>query len=93
MAHFDIPKENRTGSLTEFGNMIETMKSYQKAFDALENIEPLIDELYDHINLFNDCDSLYNAISDLYINTYCGRESLIRKAKYLRKEIDKDNSN
>ena len=90
MAHFDIPKENRSGSLTEFGNMIERMKSYQKAFDALENIEPLIDELYDHINLFNDCDSLYNAISDLYINTYCGRESLIKKAKYLKKQIDEN---
>ena len=92
MAHFDIPKENRSGSLTEFGDMIERMKSYQKAFDALENIEPLVDELYDHINLFNDCDSLYNAISDLYINTYCGRESLIKKAEYLKKEIEKSES-
>ncbi len=88
MAHFDIPKENRTGSLTEFGYKIERMKSLQRAFDALENIEPLIDELYDHINLFNDCDSLYNAITDLYINTYCGRESLKKQAKYLKSQID-----
>jgi len=90
MAKFDIPKENRLGSLTEFGNKIELMKSYQKAFDVLENIEPLIDELYDHINLFQDCDSLYNAISDLYINTYCGRESLKKKAAHLKKEIENE---
>lgn len=70
--------------------MIERMKSYQKAFDALENIEPLIDELYEYINLFNDCDSLYNAIIDLYVNMACGRESLKKKAKYLKKEIDEN---
>lgn len=88
MAHFDIPKGNRSGSLTEFGVMIERMKSYQKAFDALEIIEPVITELYEYINLFDDCKPLYSAISDLYINTYCGREILIKKAKYLRGEIE-----
>lgn len=86
MAHFDT-EGKRLGSVTDFGELIEQAKRLQYVFDIIEEVEPLIDELYDNIHLFESDKDLYNAIVDLYVNLNSGREIIKITASDLKNRI------
>jgi len=91
MAQFEITEGSRAGSITEFGRKIEQMKRYQRVYNALNDIEPLIDELYDNLNLFDSHDDLHDAIVTFYIGVVTGKRIIEEKAEYLKKEIEIEN--
>lgn len=90
MAQFDIPKENRQGSITEFGQNIESLKSCQKAMDLIEKITPDIDELYHLIYLFDNAADFQNALLDICVYTDRAEQCLIDRAEKLKELIQID---